>query len=64
MGRERKKEIPDCFESKIKEGGERGVAIREIVENKMKVDHRKTYSDTIVAIILEYGEIKQPKRRS
>ena len=53
-----KEKIPDnyVFESRLKTDGERGWKIRKILEDKKKKEHRKTLTDTIEAIILEYGD--------
>lgn len=47
----------EVFDIRIKVGGDRAILIREIVERKQIVEHRKTYSDTIEAIILEYPDL-------
>lgn len=54
----KKETIPDnyVFESRLKTDGERGWRIRKILEEKQKKEHRKTLTDTIEAIILEYGD--------
>lgn len=57
-----KKNISYFFESRLKVGGDRGEDIRKIVEKKQKREHRKTYADTIEAIILEYGDIESQKQ--
>lgn len=54
MGIKSKKEIPDFFDVRIKTGGKRGEDMRKIVEEKMKAECRKTYADTIEAIVLQY----------
>ena len=48
--------IDYVFESRLKTDGERGWKIRKILEDKQRKEHRKTLTDTIEAIILEYGD--------
>ncbi len=50
---------PKFFNVRIAEKGDLGNQLREIVEGKMATDKRKKMNETVIAIILEYGEKKK-----
>lgn len=47
------------FDVRIKATKERGEKLRSIVEKKMADENRRALNETVEAIILEYGEMKQ-----
>lgn len=44
------------FSTRIEIRGESAEKVRKILDAKMKEDNRKTYTNTIESIILDYGE--------
>lgn len=50
------------FSTRLEIRGDNATIIREGLERKMKLDNRRTYTNTIEAILLEYFSQKKAKK--